>query len=115
MASRGGYGEIIVTQPKDTDAFRRAVSWYGCAAKSMADGTAVTAAILGDGLTAASNLLPHAEVTGVAIEFGVLPMMAVLRALQADAWLHAHGKPRSPEAGTIKQQLRAAFFDDRRQ
>jgi hypothetical protein len=107
-----GYGEIIVGERTDSDAFRRARAWYGDAIKSVLDGTSVSTAAYGDGLSAAPRLLPHAQVTAIAIEFGVLPAMPTLRALQADAWLYSHGTAHAPQAMAIGQQVRAAFLDE---
>ena len=72
----------------------------------------VCAPITGDGLEAAPRLIPHAEVTGMAIEIGTLLLADVLLALRADTWLHAHGDPLSSEATPIKAQVRAAFYGD---
>jgi hypothetical protein len=107
-----GYGEQIVTDRPGTAAFARARAWYGGAVTSPSAGTSTSAPITGDGLDAASRLLAHAEVTGMAIEVGTQPLTAVLLALRADAWLHAHGDPRSPDADAIKAQIREAFYGD---
>jgi hypothetical protein len=107
-----GYGERIVSDLPGTPGFLRAKAWWGEAVTSPAAGTSTSAAITGDGLDAAPRLLPHAEVTGMAIEVGTLSLQQVLLALRADAWLHAHGDPLSPEAAPIKAQIRAAFYGD---
>lgn len=36
----------------------------------------------------------------------------MLDAVRADAWLHAHGDPSSPEGHAIKAQVRNAVFGD---
>ena len=108
-----GYGEQIVVEHPDSPAFQRAAGWYGAAITSpVAGGNSTSAEIMGDGLSFAASLLGHAEVTGVALEFGTKPVMDVLNALRADAWLHAHGDPLSPEGRVIKAQVRDAFFGD---
>ncbi len=107
-----GYGEQIVTDLPGSAAFARARSWYGSAVTSPSAGTSTSAPITGDGLEAAPRLLPDAEVTGMAIEVGTQDLNSVLLALRADAWLHAHGDPASPEAAPIKAQIRAAFYGD---
>ena len=107
-----GYGERIVTDAPGSAGFARARAWYGAAITSPSGGTSTSAAITGDGLEAASRLLPHAEVTGMAIEIGTLALTEVLDALRADAWLHGHGDPLSPEAVEIKSRIRAAFYGD---
>ncbi|MDB5479184.1 MAG: hypothetical protein JWO83_237 [Caulobacteraceae bacterium] len=107
-----GYGERIVTGTPDSAGYARARAWYGAAITSPSGGTSTSAPITGDGLDAAPRLIPHAEVTGMAIEVGTLSLMDVLLALRADAWLHAHGDPLSPQAGPIKARVRAAFYGD---
>jgi hypothetical protein len=67
---------------------------------------------VGDGLSFAPSLLGHAEVTGMALEFGTKPVNAVMNAVRADAWLHAYGDPASPEGRAIKAEVRNAFFGD---
>jgi hypothetical protein len=107
-----GYGERIITDPPASDGFTRARALFGAAVTSPSDGTSTSAPITGDGLAAAPALLPGAEVVGMAIEFGTLPLDDVLLALRADAWLHAHGDPTAPEAAPIKAAIRAAFYGD---
>jgi Protein of unknown function (DUF2817) len=107
-----GYGERIVTDAPGSAGYARAQAWYGTAITSPSGGTSTSAPITGDGLEAAPRLAPHAEVTGMAIEVGTQSLMEVLLAVRADAWLHAHGDPLSPEAEPIKAQVRQAFYGD---
>ena len=67
---------------------------------------------LRDGLSFAPSLLGHAEVTGMAMEFGTKSVMEALNAVRADNWLHAHGDPLSPVGQAIKREVRDAFFGD---
>lgn len=107
-----GVAEQIVTQPRDAAAFVRARSWYGAAVTSTSDGSAASAPIEGDGLSAAAALLPHAQVTAMALEVGTLKSEQVLQAVIADNWLRAHGDVTSPLGLSIKAQIRAAFYCD---
>jgi hypothetical protein len=107
-----GLGERIVSDPIGSPGFNRAARWYGTDVTSPSDGTSSSAAISGDGLGASHGLLPHAEVTGMALEFGTVPVLEVLEALRADAWLHSHGDPASESGRTIKAQIRNAFYAD---
>ncbi|HWA60391.1 MAG TPA: M14 family metallopeptidase [Caulobacteraceae bacterium] len=107
-----GFGEQIVIERPGTAGFERAKSWYGGAIVCPAAGDSSSADIRGDGLSAAPGILPHAQVTGMALEVGTVSMTKVREALCADAWLHAHGDPRGPEAAPIKAQIRAAFYGD---
>ena len=108
-----GFGEQIVTEGPGTAAFRRAASWFGGAITSPeAGGESTSAKIMGDNLSHAPVLLSHAEVTAMALEFGVKPIAQTLNALRADAWLHAHGDPLSPQGRAIKAEIRDAFYGD---
>jgi len=107
-----GLGEQIVTERPDTAGFARATAWYGGAITSPSAGDSTSADIVGDGLSFAPRLLAHAQVTGMALEFGTKPPMEVIGALRGDAWLHAHGDPLSPEGRAIKAVVRDAFYGD---
>jgi hypothetical protein len=107
-----GFGEQIVIERPGTQGHARAARWYGGAIVCPAAGDSASADITGDGLSAAPAILPHAEVTGMALEVGTVPMTEVSTALRADAWLHAHGDPTGPEAAPIKARIRAAFYGD---
>lgn len=107
-----GFAEKIVTVPRESDVFRRARSWFGATVTSPVSGTSTSANIAGDGLSAAICLLRHAEVTFIALEYGTKPVMDVLNALRADAWLHAHGDVDSPDGRVIKEQIRDTFYGD---
>jgi hypothetical protein len=107
-----GYGERIITDPPASEGFARARALFGAAVTSPSDGSSTSAPITGDGLAAAPPLLPHAEVVGMAIEFGTLSLDDVVLALRADAWLHAYGDPTSSEATPIKAAIRSAFYGD---
>ena len=107
-----GYGEPIMTEAPNMPAFRRGQSWWGAMVTSPDDGSSTSAVVAGDNLGAAPALMPQAEVTGMALEFGTLSLQSVLLALRADAWLHAHGDPTGPDAAPIKRHVRAAFYGD---
>lgn len=104
-----GFSEQIVP---DAAQLKRAALWYGAIVTSPSGGTSTSADIAGDGLTAAQGVLPQAEVTGIAMEVGTLPLLEVLHALRSDAWLHAHGDLSSAQGQAIKKTIRAAFYGD---
>ena len=106
-----GHGELITSEPSDSDAYRRSVEWWGPVA-SMVEGDSVSARLDGDWLAVAHEFRPGTEVTAIAIEYGVIDSISVAQALRADAWLHAHGDPLGPEAAQIRETTRAAFADD---
>ena len=55
---------------------------------------------------------PHAEYTGIAMEYGTLPLNDVMFALRADQWLENHPETDDERRRTIKQQTRDAFYTD---
>lgn len=106
-----GHGELIShAAPGDPEYDRAAARWDGV--RSMVAGDSVSADLTGDWLAITHELAPAAEVTPVAIEYGTVDVLDVLQALRADAWLHAHGDPRSADAAAVRAQVRAAFADD---
>ncbi|OYU73530.1 MAG: hypothetical protein CFE45_37080 [Burkholderiales bacterium PBB5] len=55
---------------------------------------------------------PQAEYTGIALEYGTLPIDQMLDALRADQWLANHPETGAPQRAAIKQQIRDAFYVD---
>jgi hypothetical protein len=107
----GPYGcceRILPATPGDPS-IARAAAWFGVGNAHPGGEASASAAVQGDSLTGAVRLLPHAEVTAMALEFGVAPLWTMLNAVRADCWLHTHGCPDSELAKTIKTQLKAAF------
>ncbi|HEY2481967.1 MAG TPA: M14 family metallopeptidase [Caulobacteraceae bacterium] len=107
-----GFAEQILTDPPGSAGYDRARAWYGDAITCPAAGDSTSADVKGDNLAAAAGLLPQAEVTAMCLEVGTKSVVEVLNALRADAWLHAHGDPGSPQGREIKRQMREAFFGD---
>ena len=107
-----GYGEPIAMHDPASDGFARARAWYGDAVTSPAGGTSTSSVVqghVGEGLERAA---PAVRWTNIALEFGTQPVLDVLQALRADAWLHTHGDVDSDQGRTIKAQMRAAFYGD---
>jgi hypothetical protein len=55
---------------------------------------------------------PAAEFTGIALEFGTVPLPDVLMALRAEAWLHGHPQAPGRLASAIRKQMRDTFYVD---
>ncbi|HEY5757827.1 MAG TPA: M14 family metallopeptidase [Steroidobacter sp.] len=107
-----GYGELMLTSSRGSEVYERTRSWYGAAVTPVGGTDSASATIGGDWLSAVPTLLPNALVTGIALEFGTVPVMQVLDALRADNWLHAHGNPEASWPNSIKQQILGAFYVD---
>ncbi len=104
------HGELISSERPDSPGFRRQAEWWNGVTSIY--GGSVSAPVEGDWVAAAPQFAPHAEVTGITIEYGTVDPITVLQSLRADAVLHAHGDPTAPEAAAIRAQVRAAFLDD---
>ncbi|MBY6241743.1 M14 family metallopeptidase [Methylosinus sp. Sm6] len=112
-----GYAERLSTDAPGTAEFARASCWYGAAVTStkIADATqagekSASEDVTGDNLIGSAKLLPGAEFTGIAFEVGTAPILEVMQALRADAWLHAYGDPNSEAGRTIESRMRSAFY-----
>jgi hypothetical protein len=108
-----GHGELIVHAGRTEPGYDRAQRWW-TDVRSMQDGESVSAELAGDWLGRIEELLPEAEVTAAALEFGTVDAIQVLQALRGEAWLH--GQDRSvvdgPEGQRLRAEVRAAFLDD---
>jgi hypothetical protein len=107
-----GYAEPIIGHPRSAAAFHRTRTWIGAAARSLYGDGSVSAEIKGDCMSILPSLLPRAVVDCVALECGVRPVLEVLHAMRADAWLHAHGNTRSAQGRQISETLKGVFHSD---
>ncbi|MFM7342064.1 MAG: DUF2817 domain-containing protein, partial [Betaproteobacteria bacterium] len=55
---------------------------------------------------------PQVEYTGIALEYGTVPVDQVLQALRADHWMHGQPQVDPVLARQIRQQMRDAFYID---
>lgn len=82
-----GYGMLVTTDLTASAAYERARRWYGESLTSLfgQDVTKVPPNVRGSLLAAAAEIVPHAEVTPVGIEFGTyeLPILIELRRAEA--------------------------------
>ena len=107
-----GVGEIINNHSAGERAFARVSQWFGGEATSTDAGSSSSAPVSGDITLGVERALPQAEITGVTLEYGTLPLKDVLDAVRADNWLHAHGDLRARQARDIKAQIRSAFYPE---
>jgi Protein of unknown function (DUF2817) len=107
-----GVGERIFACRDDAAALERARAWWGDKVTSIYDGSSSSAPLQGLMWLAAYQECAQAEYTGIALEYGTLPIMDMMYALRADQWLENH--PEAPEALAtgIKRQMRDAFYID---
>jgi hypothetical protein len=108
-----GYGEPIVTHGNGSPALARARQWYGDRITSTSLGDSTSADVRGDMLTGVEHRYGGVEVTGLAVEYGTLPLNQVMDAVRADNWLHTRGKVDSAKGREIKAMVRDAFYGDK--
>lgn len=107
-----GVGERICACRDEPAALARARRWWGEHVTSIYDGSSTSAFLTGLMWTAAYEEAPQAEYTGLALEYGTLPILEVTQALRADHWLHRHPEAPPEQAEAIHRQMRAAFYTD---
>ena len=111
-----GLGERIYAGRDDSKAMARARAWWNpdgaTPITSFYDGTSTSALLTGLMWTAIYDECPQAEYTGIALEYGTLPILQMLQALRAEHWLHQHPEAPAEQAAQIKADMLAAFYTD---
>jgi hypothetical protein len=107
-----GYGEIICNHLSTDPGTARVKDWFNDATLTD-DGTSTSTVVSGDTQIAITDSIPQAEITGITLEYGTLPLEEMLLAVRADNWLHVHGDLRNAKGKEIKSQIRAAFYPDK--
>jgi hypothetical protein len=107
-----GEGERIFAGPEDAACVARARAWWGPGVTSIYDGSSSSARLTGLVWLLAGQECPQAEYTGIALEFGTVPLADMLDALRADQWLENHPELPAPLQRIIKRRTRDAFYVD---
>jgi Protein of unknown function (DUF2817) len=107
-----GHGEIIFACRDDAAALTRARHWWGEGVTSIYDGSSSSALLSGLMWLSAYEECGQAEYTGMALEYGTLPVPDVINALRADQWLQNHPHAPIEQHRAIKRQVRDAFYTD---
>jgi hypothetical protein len=107
-----GHGERIFACRDDAAALARARRWWGGQVTSIYDGSSTSAMLTGLMWLAAYEECGQAEYTGIAMEYGTLPVLDVMDALRADQWLESHAGTALEQKQAIKRQVRDAFYTD---
>ena len=105
-----GVGERIWAGRDDALALRRAKAWWGERVTSIYDGSASAALLTGLMWNVVYEECAQAEYTGIALEFGTVPLMQTLEALRAEQWLENHPEADDRRRAQIKRALREAFY-----
>jgi hypothetical protein len=111
-----GVGERICACRDDKEALARARAWWDGGGKtpvtSIYDGSSTSALLTGLMWSAAYEECPQAEYTGIAMEYGTVPITEVIDSLRADHWQHMHPEASPELRAAIKQRILAAFYTD---
>ena len=107
-----GVGERIFACRDDAAALARARAWWGSGVTSIYDGSSASARLTGMMWMSVYEECPQAEYTGIAMEYGTVPIIEVVEALRADQWLENHPEADEAQARAIKQRMREAFYTD---
>ena len=111
-----GKGERIYAGPDEQDTITRARNWWGgngaSPVTSIYDGSSTSAFLTGLMWNAVPEECPQAQYTGIAIEYGTVPLLHTLQALRAEQWLYLHPAAPAALAATIKGQFKAAFYTE---
>ena len=109
-----GVGERIFACRDDKAALERARQWWGgngeTPVTSIYDGSSTSAFLTGLMWIALYQECPQAEYTGIALEYGTLPMAEIMQALRGEHWLNNHPEAPAALAKQIKQQMMDAFY-----
>ena len=113
-----GVGERIWAGGNDGPGIARAKRWWDGGGQtpitSIYDGSSTSALLTGLMWSCLDSECPSATYTGMALEYGTVPILDVINALRADHWLHRQhlrGAAVAAElAQAIKQQVRDAFY-----
>lgn len=113
---RTGVGERIYAARDDKAALQRARDWWDGGGKtrvtSIYDGSSTSAFLTGMMFNAVYDECPQAEYTGMAMEYGTVPVMQTLQSLRGEQWLQRHPEAAPALAQQIRQQVRDAFYTD---
>jgi hypothetical protein len=111
-----GLGERIFCCRDDAAALQRARQWWGgggaTPVTSFYDGSSTSARLTGLMFNTVYEECPQAQYTGIAMEYGTLPLPEMVQALRAEQWLQNHPGAPADQATAIKQQILDAFYVD---
>jgi hypothetical protein len=111
-----GVGERIFASRDDAAALVRCRAWWDGGGRtpvtSIYDGSSTSAFLTGLMFNAVYEECPQAEYTGLALEYGTVPVLETFVALSGEQWLRRHPDAPKPLADAIRRQVFDAFFTD---
>ena len=111
-----GVGERIYAARDDAATLKRARQWWDGGGRtpvtSVYDGSSTSPFLTGMMFQAAYEECPQAEYTGMAMEYGTVPVMQTLQSLRGEQWLQRHPDAAPALELQIRQQVKDAFYTD---
>jgi hypothetical protein len=111
-----GLGERIFAAGNDAATLQRARAWWGgggaTPVTSFYDGSSSSSPVRGMLFNVVYDECRQAQYTGIAMEYGTLPLPQMIQALRAEHWLHRHPQAPAAQAAEIRQQMLDAFYVD---
>jgi Protein of unknown function (DUF2817) len=107
-----GHGERIFACKDDAAALARARAWWGADVTSIYDGSSSSAPLSGLMWMAAYEECAQAEYTGIALEYGTVPVNEVIFNLRAEQWFENHPEAPADARAGAKRSFRDAFYTD---
>ena len=111
-----GLGERIYAGRNDPLALARTRRWWDGDGRtpitSFYDGSSTSAVLTGLLFTSVFDECPQAEYTGIALEYGTIPILETLQALRGEQWLNAHADAPAEQAAAIRRRMLEAFYTD---
>lgn len=111
-----GVGERIYAGIDDPASVARARQWWDGGGRtpvtSIYDGSSTSAFLTGLMWTAIYDECPQAEYTGIAMEYGTVPVMQTFHALRGEQWLNRHPDAPPEVAQQIREGMLEAFYTD---
>jgi Protein of unknown function (DUF2817) len=107
-----GHGERIFACRDDAAALTRARAWWGAHVTSIYDGSSSSALLSGLMWLGAYQECPQAEYTGIALEYGTVPLEETIDALRCGHWHQNHPEAPAAARAAARQRVRDAFYTD---
>ena len=111
-----GVGERIFACADDAQALARARAWWdgggATPVTSFYDGSSSSARLTGLMWNVIYDECPQAEYTGIAMEYGTLPILDMITSMRADHWRHKHPETPPGQQAAIRRQVMNAFYVD---
>jgi Protein of unknown function (DUF2817) len=110
-----GHGERIFAARPDEATLARARAWWGAdggTVTALHDGSSSASQVSGMLWQAAYSACPQAEFTGMALEYGTVPLAQTLLALRFDHWCAARPAATAEQRAAARQAMREAFYVD---